>query len=129
VRSIGFRLAPLLESIADDDKLGRAQVESVRHYELGKIDDAPLTFTDGCALGDGSVLFSAVAEQADDAYVDGPCRGAAVGAIGSDGRLRRIEYLDQPWKIEGIAGGTASRPASHLAHDRRRIRSTCLRRC
>jgi len=100
---VRFRLAPLLESIADDDKLGRAHVESVRHYELGKIDDAPLTFTDGCALGDGSLLFSAVAEQADDAYVDGPCRGAAVGAIGPDGRLRRIEYLDQPWKIEGIA--------------------------
>ena len=100
---VGFQLAPLLKSIEHDDTLGRIHVESVRHFELGKIDDAPLTFTDGCALSDGTILFSAVAEQTDDSYADGPCRGSAVGAIGPDGRLRRIEYLDELWKIEGIA--------------------------
>ena len=100
---VSFSLTPLLRSIDDDDKLGKVHIESVRHYELGKLDDAPLTFTDGCVLGDGSILFSAVAEQTDDSYTDGPCRGAAIGEIGPGGKLRRIEYLDACWKVEGIA--------------------------
>jgi hypothetical protein len=99
---VSFRLQPLLQSIDDDDKLGRVHVESVRRYELGKIDDTPLTFTDGAVLSDGAILFSAVAEQTDDNYADGPCRGAALGEIAPDGKLRRIEYLETGCKIEGI---------------------------
>jgi hypothetical protein len=83
---VGFDLRQLLHSIDDDDRLGRVHIESVRHYELGKVDDAPLTFTDGASLSDGTILFSAVAEQTDDNYADGPCRGAALGEIGPDGK-------------------------------------------
>jgi len=100
---ISCRLEPLLRSIRDDDKLGKVHIDSVRHYELGKIDGAPLTFTDGCLLDDGSILFAAVAEQTDDSFSDGPCRGSALGEIGPDGNLRRIEYLEDGWKVEGIA--------------------------
>jgi hypothetical protein len=99
---VGFDLRELLRSIDDDDKLGRVHIDSVRHYELGKIDDAPLTFTDGAALSDGAILFSAVAEQTADNYADGPFRGAALGEIGADGNLRRIEYVEGGHKIEGV---------------------------
>jgi hypothetical protein len=99
---VGFDLRQLLHSIDDDDRLGRVHIESVRHHELGKVDDAPLTFTDGASLSDGTILFSAVAEQTDDNYADGPCRGAALGEIGPDGNLRRIEYVEGGHKIEGL---------------------------
>jgi hypothetical protein len=99
---VSFDLQPLLQSIDGDDRLGRVRVVSVRRYDLGKIDDAPLTFTDGAALSDGALLFAAVAEQTDDSYEDGPCRGAALGEIGPDGNLRCIEYLRGSYKIEGV---------------------------
>jgi uncharacterized protein DUF6929 len=99
---VSFELRQLLRSIDDDDRLGRVHIESVRHYDLGKIDDAPLTFTDAAVLRDGAILFSAVAEQTDDNYADGPCRGAALGEIGPDGNLRRIEYVEGGYKIEGV---------------------------
>src|SRR5262245_3003051 len=50
---VSVRLEPLLKSIDDDDKLGKVHIESVHHYELGKIGDSPLTFTDGCLLNNG----------------------------------------------------------------------------
>lgn len=99
---VSFDLHALLESIADDDNIGKAHLVAVRHYDLGKVDAVPLTFTDGAALPDGSLIFSAVAEQTDDSYQDGPCRGAAVGMIDVDGTLRRIDYLEELYKIEGI---------------------------
>jgi hypothetical protein len=99
---VSFDLEQLLKSIDDDDELGRVHIEAVQRYDLGKIDDAPLTFTDGSVLSDGGVLFSAVAEQTDDNYADGPCRGAALGEIGPDGKLRRIEYLEGGYKVEGV---------------------------
>ena len=99
---VSLDLPPLLASIDDDDKFGKVRVIAARHYELGKIDDAPLTFTDGTTLADGTILFSAVAEQADNSYLDGPFRGAAIGEIAPDGQLRRIEYLEQAYKIEGV---------------------------
>jgi hypothetical protein len=99
---VSFDLQQLLKSIDDDDRLGRVHIDSVRHYDLGKIDDVPLTFTDGSVLMDRAIVFSAVAEQTDDSYADGPCRGAALGEIGPDGNLRHIEYLEERYKIEGI---------------------------
>jgi hypothetical protein len=99
---VSFDLRQLLRSIDDDEKLGRVNIESVRRYDLGKIDDVPLTFTDGSVLSDGAILFCAVAEQTDDSYADGPCRGAALGEIGPGGKLRRMEYLEGGYKIEGV---------------------------
>src|SRR4029450_5857485 len=44
---VSFDLQRLLVSIDDDDELGKAHITSIRRYDLGKIDDVPLTFTDG----------------------------------------------------------------------------------
>jgi hypothetical protein len=75
----------------------------VRTYELGAIDGVPLCFTDGAALPDGRIVFSAVAEDTDNSYSDGPCAGAAVGVLGSDGHLQNLERLVPGAKAEGIA--------------------------
>lgn len=74
-------------------------------HALGEIDGVPLGFTDGCALpGDpqGRWVFSAAAEATGNAYDDGRCLGSAVGLIGADGRLQRLERLALPCKVEGI---------------------------
>lgn len=76
---------------------------SVSAINLGEIDGVPLSFTDAAALPDGFMVFSAVAEDTDNSYDDGPCVGAAVGIIDGKGRLRSIERLEYPHKIEGIA--------------------------
>jgi hypothetical protein len=47
-------------------------------------------------------LFSAVAEDTDDAYNDGSCVGAALGLLGPDGVQRWLRELTHPHKIEGL---------------------------
>lgn len=72
-------------------------------YTLPTIDGVPLGFTDGIALPNGNILFSAVAENTDDSFNDGACAGAALGMINAQGELMQCEWLAEPHKIEGIA--------------------------
>lgn len=74
----------------------------VRIVDLGMIAGAPLGFTDAAALPDGRIVFSAVAENAEDTYVDGPCMGAAIGIIGTDGQVEALHRLEPTQKIEGV---------------------------
>ena len=75
---------------------------SIERMDLGDVQGVPLTFTDGAAVGDGSWLFSAVAERTSDSYVDGACVAAAVGLVGLNRSVRVIRRIQPPWKIEGI---------------------------
>lgn len=97
-----FNLAALLASIEHDDVLGKVPLQALHRYNLGALDAVPLCFTDGAVLPDGRLVFAAVAEDTEDSYADGPCRGAAVGVLSAAGRLRAIHYLDVPYKVEGI---------------------------
>lgn len=74
----------------------------VRIFDLGAIEGALLSFTDGAALPDGRIVFSAVAENTEDNYLDGPCLGAAIGIIGTDGRAETMLRLEPTEKVEGI---------------------------
>ena len=75
----------------------------VREVALGDIDGVPLGFTDAAALPDGTILFTAAAENTDDSVEDGPCGGSAIGVIDIEGSVRWIERLDQPYKVEGVS--------------------------
>ena len=72
-------------------------------YELGAAGGVALAFTDGAALPDGAWLFSAVAEESDNSYDDGACRGAAIGIVDRDGTLRALHALAPTRKVEGVA--------------------------
>ena len=72
-------------------------------YDLGELDGVPLGFTDAAALPDGGWVFCAAAEATDDNYLDGACRGSAVGVVAPDGRLRSLQPLSLRCKAEGIA--------------------------
>ena len=73
---------------------------AIKTFDLGQIDGIPLCFTDGAALPDGTMVFTAVAEGGDDNYNDGACAGAAVGIVGNE--LQRLYRLDWPHKVEGV---------------------------
>jgi len=99
---IRFRLADITAALGTTESLGTAAPIAIRTYDLGAIDGVPLCFSDGAALPDGGMIFTAIAESTDDGYADGPCAGAAIGIINSDGRLCFLERVEHGHKIEGI---------------------------
>jgi len=95
-------------------------------FDLGQIDGIPLCFTDGAALPDGTMVFTAVAEGGGDNYNDGACAGAAVGIVGNE--LQCLYRLDWPHKVEGVnarvegnVAGSPDPPGSTLSALRRHV--------
>lgn len=76
----------------------------VRTCDLGVLDGVPLAFTDGKALpaAHGGWLFAAAAEDRDNSYDDGACRGSAIGIVSAGGQVQALWQLDAPFKVEGI---------------------------
>lgn len=70
---------------------------------LGEINGVPLCFSDGAALPECEILFTAVAENTDNSVDDGACAGSAIGSINARGEVTRIVQLADPHKVEGIA--------------------------
>lgn len=99
---LGFDLKAICASIGRSDAIADTGITDVRRYDLGGIGDVPFSFSDAAALGDGSVVFAAIAENTKNAYADGPCAGAAVGSIDPRGELRSITRIDHSAKVEGI---------------------------
>ena len=81
---------------------GALRACSVRSIDLGAANGIPFAFTDGAALADGSWVFSAVAEDRDDPYADGPCVAAGIGICGSDDVVRSFAPLEPMRKVEGV---------------------------
>jgi hypothetical protein len=97
-----FALAPFLDSLAREGTILLSPL-SITDYDLGHIKDVQLTFTDAAMLPDGEMVFSAVGEDTEDSYADGPCAGTAIGLIDSEGTLRWIHPVAETCKIEGVA--------------------------
>ena len=98
---VRFPLAPFLASLTDPDESALDPL-AIHAMDLGSAGGVPFSFTDAAPLPNGDMLFTAVAEDTNDPYNDGPCAASAVGIIGADGTLRRLVLLDPPYKVEGI---------------------------
>jgi hypothetical protein len=98
---IKLDLSDVLHVLASGDSVPPMPFET-RYYDLGDIDGVPLTFTDGAALSDGRIVFTAVAENVADSYADGACLGATAGILSSDGVLQSLDRLDPGVKVEGL---------------------------
>jgi hypothetical protein len=96
---IRFQLSTFLEALSSEQTAPLAPV-AINTFDLGQIEGIPLCFTDAAALPDGTMVFTAVAEGADDNYNDGACAGAAVGIVGNE--LQCLFRLDCPYKVEGV---------------------------
>ena len=84
---VRYPLAPVLDALAAGDVIGAIAPSAIDAIDLGQIDGVPLSFTDGASLPDGSMVFTAVAEDTEDTYNDGACLGAAIGVAARDGTL------------------------------------------
>jgi hypothetical protein len=83
--------------------VSESSLRDVRSYVLGELSDVPLCFSDATCLPDGRLLALAVAEDTDDAYVDGAVVGSALCQFDRNNQLQTITPLDLPVKAEGIA--------------------------
>lgn len=93
-----FALEETLRALYCGAAIAPPQITSV---ELGECAGVPFTFTDACVC-EGTILFSAVAENTGNAYDDGAVSGAAIGAMTAQGKVLWLEDLSQPVKIEGM---------------------------
>ena len=99
---IRFPLAGLLESLGNGGRVLAPRSMNVAIVDLGSIAGIALAFTDATDLPDGRIVFTAVAENTEDSYQDGPCAGSAVGLIAAEGGIDWIQPLDGAPKVEGI---------------------------
>jgi hypothetical protein len=100
--SIDLDLQTLLAHFAGPTTLRDSVVRGVLPHDLGSQDGIQLTFTDASPLPGGRLVFSAVAEDAPDAYADGPCVGAAIGVLDAECRVLSLEPLHPTFKVEGV---------------------------
>ncbi len=100
---VHYSLTALLDALTVGDSIGALAPAAITPIDLGRIDGVPLSFTDGASLPDGRTVFTAVAENTDDTYNDGPCLGAAIGVVARDAKLLSIEHIDGCHKVEGVA--------------------------
>ena len=98
---VRFRLPALLGALVSGEIAAIAPF-AIHPLVLDSIAGVPLCFTDGAALPGGDILFTAIAEDAEDNYNDGPCMGAAIGIADAEGNLRCLHQLAHPYKVEGI---------------------------
>lgn len=92
-----FELADLSRSLSGDLVVEPEELATVRTYELGRLDDVPLCFSDAAALSGEQIVFSASAEDH-----DGGLHGSVVGTIDRGGDVHRLRMIDRRWKVEGV---------------------------
>ncbi len=81
----------------------RPPVLAIAHIDLGAVDGVPLSFTDGAALAGGRWVFSAVAEDTRNSYLDGACVASVIGVANAEGAVLEMHRLQGAPKVEGIA--------------------------
>lgn len=99
---IRLRLDRAIDALARRGRLEIEALAGIEELELGAVGDVPLGLSDGAALPDGRIVFTAIAEDTSDSYQDGACCGAALGVLSRSGKLERIEPIAPAHKVEGI---------------------------
>ncbi len=112
---IDIELSAVLAALTRGDTLNAMPLRCVQRYDLGECNGVPFGFTDAAPLAGGEMIFTAVAENTADSYLDGECVGAALGVLGREGQLIRIEALASAPKLEGIAAWSTPQGAQFLA--------------
>jgi hypothetical protein len=97
-------LAAVVAALAEGRAPGAELLGEVRPVALGAVDGVPLSLTDGAPHPSGrGLLVSAVAEDTEDAYRDGPCVGSVLAHLSEDGKVLAAARLEGGPKVEGVA--------------------------
>lgn len=78
-------------------------LRGMQGIDLGALDGVALAFTDLATGPDGVLHYLAAAEDTDDPYRDGHCRGSVLGRLERDGTARALARLTPNVKAEGLA--------------------------
>lgn len=100
---IDFEASQFLRDLHDTRAPKAKSLQSIREYDLGKLNGVDLAFTDACKLSDGRIVFLASAESSKNAYDDGLSAGSAIGILNKEAEVVRIECIDGLLKLEGIS--------------------------
>lgn len=98
-------LGRIVQSLETERALEPHALRFVTRLTLPKLEGVPLTFTDAAPLPGSGLLFSAVAEDTDNPYDDGACKGSVIGALDAEGTVRKIWTVPGAEKVEGVALG------------------------
>ncbi len=79
-----------------------AALIEIRPVSLGDIDGVALAFTDLATDADGTLHYLAAAEDTNDPYLDGACRGSVIGRLTKGSALPTVR-LRPDVKAEGLA--------------------------
>jgi hypothetical protein len=97
----------LLRYLRDPAHAARPGLSNVQHYDLGRIGEARLSFTDVQLRANGQLVFSASAESSPNAYDDGAVAGSAIGILGNGTARYTLLHNEQGQlaleKAEGLA--------------------------
>lgn len=100
---IWLSLEKVIQTLLSDFRIDASEIDDVQTYDLGEASGVQLCFSDGDALPDGRMVFSASAEAEDDDAHEGPTAGTVLGIIEADGTLGRMDPVDDDnAKIEGV---------------------------
>jgi hypothetical protein len=98
---IRFDLADVARALSGAAVLDVAAAQ-ITTMDLGAVGGVRLCFSDVAALEGIGFVFTAIAENSNGSYEDGPCVGAAVGVVDTDYRVRYLEQLAEAPKVEGV---------------------------
>ena len=90
-------LGDVMASLAGDLRIDVHELAAIRSYDLGRLDDVKLTFSDATPLDSRVLVFTASAE-ADDRAI----HGSVVGTLDLDGDVQRLRTIDRRFKVEGV---------------------------
>lgn len=100
---INLKREVAMEQIIDGGILTSEAIEKITNYDLGKIQNSNLGFTDAAKsqISD-KIFFLAAAENVQSTYDDGTFLGAVIGVMDSKGELGTMSSLDCDEKPEGL---------------------------
>ncbi len=99
---VDLDLAGVRAAIEEGRPLDERLVRAILPAHLGDLGGVPLGFTDASPTGDGRLVFTAAAEDTEDAYEDGACAGSAIGLLGPAAEVEWLDRVDLPLKLEGV---------------------------
>ncbi|MDX2105847.1 MAG: hypothetical protein SFY67_05540 [Candidatus Melainabacteria bacterium] len=99
---IDFKAKDFLRDLHDTHCPDPEKIFCVKEFDVGKIEEQVLGFTDAICLDEENILFLAAAEDTDDAYQDGKCFGSAIGLMNANGTIKGLLEIEGKQKFEGL---------------------------